>query len=253
MSQLASLISKFDSSASGQSSPHYHHHQPHHSYHHQQSKSSSQHQQSSTTYHQLTSTELTTSGVHTNSSAMSSNTTTPSTIAALTAAAAATTSSNIHYQHHMNAQAMTHHESTSNHSYNLNLANSSASKFSNFNHTLTDSSTTGGTTTGTSTKSTNLFSLPVAVNASGLMNGGVYLAASSTTGLVSSGIAGTPMSATTTTTFQISSTDKDNSVSAAICNESGKLAGNNKNRSVRVYFHMNFLSNLFIFCIEIVS
>ena len=158
---------------------------------------------------------------------MSSNTTTPSTIAALTAAAA-TTSSNIHYQHHMNAQAATHHESTSNHSYNL--ANSSASKFSNFNHTLTDSSTTGGTTTGTSTKSTNLFSLPVAVNASGLMNGGVYLAASSTTGLVSSGIAGTPMSATTTTTFQISSTDKDNSVSAAICNENGKLAGNNKNR-----------------------
>lgn len=225
MSQLASLISKFDSPASGQSSPHYHHHQPHHSYHHQQSKSSSQHQQSSTTYHQLTSTELTTSGVHTNSSAMSSNTTTPSTIAALTAAA--TTSSNIHYQHHINAQA-THHESTSNHSYNL--ANSSASKFSNFNHTLTDSSTTGGTTTGTSTKSTNLFSLPVAVNASGVMNGGVYLAASSTTGLVSSGIAGTPMSATTTTTFQISSTDKDNSVSAAICNESGKLAGNNKNR-----------------------
>lgn len=38
------------------------------------------------------------------------------------------------------------------------LANSSASKFYNFNHTLTDSSTTGGT--GTSTKSTHLFSLP---------------------------------------------------------------------------------------------
>ena len=38
------------------------------------------------------------------------------------------------------------------------LANSSVSKFyNNFNHTLTDSSTTGGT--GTSTKSTNLFSL----------------------------------------------------------------------------------------------
>lgn len=227
MSQLASLISKFDSAAaaaSSSSSCHYHNSQL-------VGKPNMMTMTTTATY-QLAAAELTTSGIHTNttSSAISSSTTTPS---HQPSTGGVQFNHNYHHHHHPVAVASSNNtshlsiytnpttttglvadSSTLVPSCSNNLANSSASKL--FNHTLTDSSTTGGT--GTSTKSTNLFSLPV----QSIMNGG------------GGSIYGAQPVSVATTTFQITSTtDKESTLAGVNCDnfsDSLKLHLNSKTR-----------------------
>lgn len=225
MSQLASLISKFDSAAtaaaSSSSSCHYHNSQL-------VGKPNMMTMMTTTTY-QLAAAELTTSGIHTNttSSAISSSTTTPSHQAStggvqfhlnhhhpVAVASSNNTSHLSMYTNPTTTTGLVADSSTLVPSCSNNLANSSASKL--FNHTLTDSSTTGGT--GTSTKSTNLFSLPV----QSIMNGG------------GGSICGAQPVSVATTTFQITSTtDKESTLAGVNCDnfsDSLKLHLNTKTR-----------------------